>query len=228
MKLEFFRKSQAYFDLDPTSQPTACLMLALRALSLLGGMGKLLQPASFDSYDVLQRAFMESRDLLTTFRFDEDKTRKRIAVWFKDKEKDTWVPQHGVCERFLERVGAANLQLAKRWGMFSALAHPKYLATHNSVALIGATMSHHKMRELIPILEEKRADYITNLVSLFIATSFEFPGWIHLGCDEDRMATAKKLRQTAPRIVIPLLNRTDSRPRPKSPGGRTGHKVSKR
>jgi hypothetical protein len=38
----------------------------------------MLQADTFDSYDVLQGAFMETRDLLATFRFDNDETRNRI------------------------------------------------------------------------------------------------------------------------------------------------------
>ena len=174
-------------------------------------MGKLLQADSFDSYDVLQRAFLESRDLLTTFRFDDDETRNRIQVWFKGKDKDAWKPQHAVCERFLKTVGADNLQLAKKWGVFSALAHPGYRAVQNSVALMGTPMYPQKMHELIGVLEEKVADYITGIVTLFITATFELPGWVHLGCDVNRMQTAENLRQTAPSIVLPLLSRVESR-----------------
>lgn len=178
---------------------------------MLVGLGRVLEPDTFDSYDVLVRAFLEARDLLTTFRFNDEATRKRIAVWFKDKGKDTWKPQHSVCERFLKTVGADNLQLAKRWGAISALAHPTYLATQNSVAVLSSTMRHRNARELILILEEKRADYITALVSLFITISFEFPGWVHIGCDVSRMSTAEKLRQIGPVIVLSMLKRTENR-----------------
>jgi hypothetical protein len=211
MQNEFFRKGGEYFDANMTSQPTACFMLALRSLSLLRGMGKLLEGDTFDSYDVLQRAFLEARDLLTTFRFDDDETRNHIQVWFKDKDKDAWKAQYSVCERFLKTVGADNLQLAKKWGIFSALAHPRYRAVHNSVALVGAPMSPQKRQDLVGILEEKIADYITGIVTLFITASFEFPGWVHLGCDVNRMATGENLRQTAPSIVLPLLSRVESR-----------------
>jgi hypothetical protein len=87
MQREFFRVGGEHFDRDMNSQHTACFMLGIRSASLLTGMGKMLQTDSFDSYDVLQRAFLETRDLLTTFRFDQDETRARIKVWFIGKDK---------------------------------------------------------------------------------------------------------------------------------------------
>jgi hypothetical protein len=211
MKSEFLRKGGESFDNGPASQPTACFMLALRSLSLMCGMEKVLQVETFDSYDVLQRAFLESRDLLTTFRCDDERTKSRIKAWFKDKDKNTWKPEHSVCERFLNTLGADNLQLAKRWGMFSALAHPSFSATRNSAALIGASVNPQKATELVPILDEKRADFLTGLVSLFITTSSEHPGWVLLGCDSKRMLTAEVLRQTAPSVVFPIMRRVESR-----------------
>jgi len=211
MKREFLRKGGEWFDSNPTSQPSACFMLALRSLSLLNGMEKLLQPYTFDSYDVLQRAFLESRDLLTTFRFDDEKTRHRVEVWFKDKDKDSWKPEHSVCERLFKALGADDLQLAKRWGTFSALAHARFSATRNSVALIGASVYPPKAFELVSILDEKRADFLTALVSLFTAASIEHPGWVRLGCDDTRMATAEMLRQEALSTVLPIMRRVESR-----------------
>src|SRR4051812_46347416 len=101
MEVEFFRVGGEHFDRDMTSQETACFMLAIRAASMLATMGKVLQADSFDAYDVLQRAFMETRDLISTFRFDRDETRKRIKTWCEGKDKDAWKAEHGVCERFL-------------------------------------------------------------------------------------------------------------------------------
>ena len=66
---ELFRRGDECMKADETSQSTACFLLALRLASLLCGMGLLLKPSTRDSYDVLARSFMESRDLLLTFRF---------------------------------------------------------------------------------------------------------------------------------------------------------------
>jgi hypothetical protein len=90
MESEFFRVGGEHFDRSMISQETACFMLAIRGASILTTMGKVLQADTFDAYDVLQRAFMETRDLPSTFRFDRDETRKRITRWFKNKDKDAW------------------------------------------------------------------------------------------------------------------------------------------
>ncbi len=186
-------------------------MLAIRALSLLRAMFELLRPDTFDSYDVLVRALIESRDLLTTFRFDDAETRAQVQRWFKDKAKDTWIPKHRACEQFLKRVGGGNLELARRWGQFSERSHPKYLAANNSVAIVGGTLSFDKHIELIPALEEKRADYITALVSLYVAASFDFAGWVSLQCDFDRVRTVQQIKDAGPRLIYPLLDRVERR-----------------
>lgn len=211
MEREFFRVGGEHFERDMASQQAACFMLAIRGASMLTTMGKVLEADSFDAYDVLQRAFMETRDLLSTFRFDRDETRKRIKAWFKSKDKDAWRAEHAVCERFYDGVGASNLQLARRWGMFSALSHPTYSATRNSVAVRGGSLFASKRRELATVLEEKVADYVTAALTLFITTSFELKGWVPLGCDLKRMQTAESLRTAAPPIVMPVLARTESR-----------------
>jgi len=211
MESEFFRVGGEHFDRSMISQETACFMLAIRGASILTTMGKVLQADTFDAYDVLQRAFMETRDLLSTFRFDRDETRKRITTWFKNKDKDAWKAEHAICERFFNSVGATDVQLARRWSMFSALSHPTYKATSNSVAVRGASFSAPKRRELVAVLEEKAADYITATLTLFITTSFALKGWIPLGCEVERMPTAEKLRTSAPPIVMPVLARTEGK-----------------
>lgn len=220
MECEFFGVGGGHFDRDMASQETACFMLAIRAASMLTTMGRVLEADSFDAYDVLQRAFMETRDLLSTFRFDRDETRKRIRTWFKGKEKDAWKADHAVCERFLNSVGAKELQLARKWGMFSALSHPTQKAVFNSVAVRGASFSARKRRELVSILEEKAADYITAALTLLVTTSFELKGWVPLGCDLNRMQTAERLRIAAPPAVMPVLARVEARDQSKPRGTR--------
>src|SRR6266850_5399212 len=100
----------------PESQQNACYFLALRSISILNATAQLLKPGTFDSWDILARAFIESRDLITTFRFDDEETRKRVTQWFKSGGGDTWKPDYKKCEDFLNGVGAKDLQLAKRWG----------------------------------------------------------------------------------------------------------------
>jgi hypothetical protein len=211
MKDEFFRRASECFDENARSQRTACFMLALRALSLLNGMIEVLKPDRFDSYDVLLRAFLESRDLLTTFRFDDPETKSRVERWFKDKAKDTWVPQHNVCERFLKNAGAGDLELARKWGAFSELSHPKFVAAQNSVAVVSATISLENKRLLIPVLSEKQADFISSMVSLYVSVSFDFPGWVELGCDPARLIAVEEIKTMGPALVYPLLDRINKR-----------------
>jgi hypothetical protein len=211
MTSEFVRKGGEYFDLDITSEHTACFLLAIRSVSLLRGMEALLMPDTFDSWDVLMRAFMESRDLLLTFRFDDEGTRNHIRAWFKGKGSQTWKPKHKICERFLAGVGGFDSELARRWGLFSGLAHPTALAAQNSAAITAARISKKSRPDLAMALEEKRADYLTSIVTLFITASFELPGWIHLGCDINRMPNAERFRIMAPAVVLPILNRKESK-----------------
>jgi hypothetical protein len=211
MTREFVRKGGEYLDLDITSQHSACFMLAIRSVSLLRGMEVLLAPDTFDSWDVLMRSFMESRDILLTFRFDDEGTADHVRGWFKGKDSQAWKPKHRTCERFLTQVGAADSELARRWGVFSGLAHPTALAARNSVAVTAARISSNSRPDMAIALEEKRADYLTSIASLFVTASFELPGWIHLGCDTDRMPTAERFRIAAPAVVLPILKRKEGK-----------------
>jgi hypothetical protein len=205
MSSEFVRRGGEYFDLDITSQHTACFLLAIRSVSLLRGMAALLSPNTFDSWDVLMRAFMECRDILLTFRFDDEGTRNHVRAWFKGKDSQAWKPKHKICEKFLAQVGAGDSELARRWGLFSGLAHPTALAARNSVAITAGRISNKIRPDLAMTLEEKKADYLTSIATLFITASFELPGWIHLGCDISRMPSAERLRIAAPAVVLPIL-----------------------
>jgi hypothetical protein len=68
---EFVRRGHECMLADQESQFTACFLLACRATSLLCGIGSLLKPNCRESLDVLMRAYIETRDLLMTFRFDD-------------------------------------------------------------------------------------------------------------------------------------------------------------
>ena len=70
------------FPKDPQSR-MAYLFLAIRSGSLLCGMGKLLTPETLDSFEVMTRGYLEARDLLMTFRFDDLGTKKKIGYWFE-------------------------------------------------------------------------------------------------------------------------------------------------
>jgi hypothetical protein len=130
---EFFARFEASVAVNKESQVTACYRLALRSTSLLLGMGRVVELATFDSFEVLTRAFLESSDLLLTFRFDDAGTRERIETWFEGRDGKSWKPDHNKCEEFLRNLGRGESQLGTRWSVFSALSHPTKYATDNSV-----------------------------------------------------------------------------------------------
>jgi hypothetical protein len=211
MTAEFFRTCVEHFDHNPTSQQAACLLLCVRSVSILRALEQLLKPDTFDSWDVLMRAFMETRDLLATFRVDDEETRKHIGLWFNNKGKDTWQAKHKACETFLSGVGAVDLQLARRWGMFSSRSHPTQEASNNSAAIVASIGKPPSARpDLLVSLHEKRADYCVSLESLFINATYQLNGWVDLGFDIARMPLTAAFRTKAPSIVVPILNQINA------------------
>jgi hypothetical protein len=204
MVREFVRIANVHGQADKQSQATGCSLLAIRSASLLCSMGLLLRPSTLDGYDVLARSFLESRDLLTTFRFDNDGTRKQIHAWFAGK--DGWKPKHKVCEEFIKKIGGSDPEFARRWGIFSSLSHPTARATENSGALTAARLEGTMQgNSLLEMMRPKIADYLVNVASLVFAATFDFPEWIPLGCDLNRMPTAEPFRIDTAAIAIPIL-----------------------
>ena len=212
MGAEFVRRGHASMSADPESQPTGCFLLANRATSLLCGMALLMRPNTRDSYDVLARSFMETRDLLLDFRFDDNKTRHRVKRWFKKKE---WSVSYKRCEAFLNHLSGGDLELGKRWGMFSSLAHPTITACRNSTALTVSWITGRK-DDFKEAMEAKVADYLMCIGTLIIATTSDFAGWVPLGCDPDRMPNVRTFRDEVRKTVVSTLERADegSSPRP--------------
>jgi hypothetical protein len=212
---EFFRRGDECMRTDETSQSTACFLLALRSASLLCGMGLLLKPGTRDSYDVLARSFMESRDLLLTFRFDDEGIRNRIRTWFKGVDQNAWKPLHKKCEAFVNRLAGGETELARRWSAFSALTHPTVHAAKHSTALVVSWVTgRSKSEDFNAIMEPKVADYLTSISTLIIATTFDFPQWVTLGCDMGRMPSVEAFRLGAARVTSPILDRTKNIPLP--------------
>jgi hypothetical protein len=204
MVKEFVRIANVHGQADKRAQATACSLLAIRSVSLLCSMGLLLRPSTLDGYDVLARSFLESRDLLTTFRFDNEAARNQIHAWFAGKEG--WKPKHKACEEFVMKIGGSDPEFARRWGIFSGLSHPTARAAENSGALTAARLSGTmKGDDLLEMMRPKVADYLTNVASLTFAATFDFAEWIPLGCDLDRMATAEQFRIDTAAIAVPIL-----------------------
>lgn len=67
---------------DRESQLTACLQLGIRSASIMHGMSRVLNLHTFDSYETLNRAAIEARDLLMHFRFNDESASRKIGYWF--------------------------------------------------------------------------------------------------------------------------------------------------
>lgn len=211
---EFYRRGEECIKADATSQQTACFLLALRAISLFCGMGLLMRPNSRDSWDVLARAFMESRDLLINFRFDDQGTRNKIRRWFEGKKDTTWKAEHKKCERFMDAWSGGATELGRRWSMFSALSHPTVHAAKHSTSMVVNWVT-GRPQDFVEAMTPKAADYLTSLTSLIIATTFDHPGWVSLGCDLSRTPSVGPFLTNASIVTPPLLEKTKDNALPK-------------
>ena len=206
---EFVRRGDECMGKDKTSQSTACFLLGLRAISILTAMGLLLKPSTRDSYDVLTRSFMESRDLLLTFRFDNKDIRRQIELWFKGTTENSWKPRHKICDAFIKNLGAGDAELSKRWSVFSVLTHPTYHAATSSAALtVSWVTARIKTEDFEAAMEPKIADYLVSTSTLIVVATFEFKEWIPLGCDLNRMPNVEPFRLAVAKITKPLLDKT--------------------
>jgi len=181
-------------DADPNSQRSVCFLLAIRCCSLLVGMGRLLDPATRDSWDVLARSFMESRDLLLTFRFNDNGIRNDVKTWCEGKNDNSWRPRHKKAEAFVKRMGAGDTELGKRWSAFSALSHPTIHAATNSANFVVTWVTGSCDPFSDEIMRRKCADYLISVSTLIVAATFEFAEWIPLGCDPARMPSVEPFR----------------------------------
>ena len=200
---EFVRRGDQCLKADQESQLTACFLLALRASSLLSGMALLLRPNTRDSWDVLARSFMEARDLLIDFRFDDDESRQKIGRWFRGKE---WVADRKRCEAFLKRVGAGDTELARRWGIFSHLSHPTVTAARNSTVMTVSWVT-RRQEDFATTMEPIVADYLYSISTLIVATTYDHSEWVKLGCDLNRMPDIERFLEGVSEAVVPVLDR---------------------
>jgi hypothetical protein len=194
-------------DADPNSQTSACFLLACRSTSLLVGMKQLLEPTTRDSWDVLTRSFMESRDLLLTFRSDDDGIRNIIKTWFEGKNDGSWKPRHKKAEAFAKRIGAGDTELAKRWSAFSTLSHPTVHAAKHSTSLVVTSVI-GRVEDHDEIMNPKIADYLVSISTLIVATTFDYPEWVHLGCDMSRLPSVETFRLSVDADTRPILAMT--------------------
>lgn len=221
---EYLRVAEIATTEDPRSQRSACLLLALRAASILRGMKGVLTPETTDCAYLLARPFIEARDLLLTFRFNGESTRKKIHAWFEGKGDGVWKPNHQRCEDYLRSIGGGESELEIRWSMLSALNHPTYVAATNSARLIEWRIK--KPHEPSPaIFSVTVADYLFSFASLVGLTACEQPKWVSLGLDRARIQRSLAFSRAVAEVAAPILDATRNN---RLPGERYKQKAIKR
>ncbi len=83
---ELFRRADIAMRADKESQLTACLQLGLRAASISHGMARVIDLHTLDSFETLNRAAIEARDLLMHFRLDDKGTRGKDRLLVRRRE----------------------------------------------------------------------------------------------------------------------------------------------
>ena len=205
LSAEFYRVGGRHMDVDPKSQQSACFLVAFRSVSLLSGMRCLLTPATGDSWDVLLRAYMEAKDLLFTFRFDDQGIRNSIKEWFEGKNENSWKPRHKKCEELARKLGAGETELGKRWSAFSALSHPTLYACQNSTNICVTQVTGRK-EDMSHVMSRRTADYLTSIGTLIVTATFDtIPQFVRLGCDIGRMPHVEAFRLAVAQIAGPFL-----------------------
>jgi hypothetical protein len=204
---ELIRRSHQEGNKDRRSQVSACLFLAIRSASLLSGIGQVLRPDFLDSAEVLNRAFLESRDLLMTFRFDHDETRQRIAYWFNGKVDSSWKANHDKCNQFWKKRGYQT-DFGLRWSQSTTLSHPTVYASTNSLncASIWAVRA-PLPPDISEMVDFKRADFLMCINTLIVITTIDGPGLVSLGCDPSRMAHNERFRAEVSAVAQPIIDK---------------------
>jgi hypothetical protein len=172
-------------------------------------MGRILKPEMRDSVKVLIRGFLESRDLLMTFRFDDQSIRNKIGRWFEGNvEGSTWKAEHKRCEGHFEKLGYSGSDLAKKWSQITTLAHPTRFASQNSVNCVTLWAAQPPRRDNFnSMMEPEVADYLTSIASLVVMATHDVPGLISLGLDLDRMPNIDQFRANVFAIAVPILDK---------------------
>jgi hypothetical protein len=206
MTAEFLRRGDEEFRKQSASQVAACLYLAIRSASLLYSMGKLLTQETSDGFEVLARAFLEARDLLTTFRFDHKGTKDQIGRWFKGDLGNSWNADRKKCDEYLERLGHSGSELHIKWRQMTTLAHPTVFAAQNSIVSASIQVRARSCESM----EAKNADYLASIASLVVFATIDPPGLLTLGYDLNRMPNIDSFQTDVARVVLPILRKTDN------------------
>ena len=203
---ELVRRGDEEYRKDPQSQASACFFLAIHAVSLLCGIGTLLQPQTRDSLKVLMRGYLEARDLLLTFRFDDQGIRNKVVHWFAGNMDSSWKAEHKRCDTFFAKLGFSGTDFGKKWSQTTTLAHPTRYAAQNSVAC-ATLWAGSRVEDFTAIMELETADYLTAIAELIVIATYDFSGLIPMGCDLNRMPKIDPFRQNVYAVAVPILNK---------------------
>lgn len=210
---ELFIKADAAMRAAKESQLTACLQLGLRSASITHGMSRVLDLQTLDSYETLNRAAIEARDLLMHFRFNDESARRKIGYWFAGAKDSAWKADHTRLDAFLTKQALLlNTSLGESWSRMSVLTHPtKYAADNSTVVTINRITGRVNGIDSTNITL-KRADYVVGIARLFLATVYDLPGWIPLGLNLTNIPDVQQFCINAELVGGPILN--DPNPHP--------------
>lgn len=167
---------------DSKSQLTACLQLGLRSASIMHGMSRVLDLHTVDSFEVLNRAAIEARNLLMHFRFNDKGTRQKIGYWFAGAKDNAWKADNARLDEFFTKQGVlTNCQFGVTWSKMSVLAHPTMYAADNSTVVLVNRLTGRLNDIDNTNITLKRADYVVGVARLLLATVHDLTGWISLG-----------------------------------------------
>jgi hypothetical protein len=179
----------------------------MRAASILHGIKQVLSPETPDCADLLARSFLEARDLLLRFRFDDENTQKKIHAWFEGMGDGAWKSNHQRCEDYLRSMGGGDSELGIRWSMLSALSHSTYVAATNSARVVERRIKGAQAPSSIA-WNVKVADYLLSFARTFALTAGEQPTWISLGLDYERLKRSILFSLMAAKVSEPILDAT--------------------
>lgn len=212
---ELFNRHGPAMDADRESQLTACLQLGLRSASIMHGMSRVLDLHTLDSFETLNRATIEARDLLMHFRFNDEGTRRKIVYWFGGAKDSAWKADHARLDDFLtQKAVLLNTSLGESWSRMSVLTHPtKYAADNSTVVIVNRLTGRVNGIDKANITG-KRADYVVGIARLFLATLYDLAGWIPLGLNLANIPEVQQFCINAELVGGAILNAPNPHPLP--------------
>lgn len=173
--------------LQDHSHLSAYLMLGVRSVCLLRGMLQLADPQFLDSFDSVRRAFIECWHLQLEFKMKESTA--KAQKWLEGKE---WQADKTKIEALIQKLQGGAAGFGREFGELSALAHPTWEATRNSVSIASTIVGMHPKPESLHTEFEKLAkDYVGMTNRLIWLTLFKTEEFIDTPISEERLSTCQ-------------------------------------